>query len=86
MTIPDLLLIVIELITLFSSYSLIDKTKFYLASVPVSSMIETIATCISSIERDVTDDLKAVICEMSSGAILYSMLLEDKLNNFSDVI
>ncbi len=62
------------------------KTKFYLASVPVSSMIETIATCISSIERDVTDDLKAMICEMSSGALLYSMLLEDKLNNFSDVI
>lgn len=62
------------------------KTKFYLASFPVSSMIETIATRISSMERDVTDDLKAMICDMSSGALLYSMLLGDKLNNFSGVI
>ena len=59
-TMSGSVLVVIGLITLFSSYSPVGENQILHASIPVNIILGSVAVRISLMERDTTDYLKVV--------------------------
>ena len=83
---PGLVLVVIGLITLFSSNTPVGENQALHASVPMGIIIGAIAVRISCMERGTPEYLRIVLGKAGLLHILYSVALGSKLNNFSGAI